>query len=249
MPTVGPKIASRSLFATVLTTEITHEPHAITGSHPAAPRSSEVRFINFGPIQVDLQREVIRRNGSPIRLSGKAYSILLAFLERPGEIVTRESLYERLWPSGLEIDRHSNLSSTIKKLRRSLGDSRLRPLYIETVTRRGYRFVAHPQPSDRSEEVYVSNAIQLSTASLQRLVPGFQIAAKPGFRLVLYILGIILIGSLMGAGIWMTAWISYRHHAPAGAPCSLVRWRWQEHLTNSDEVRHDPWFPYVHRST
>jgi DNA-binding winged helix-turn-helix (wHTH) protein len=199
-----------------MTTEITQESHPRAGTRPVLPKPSELRYVSFGAIQVDLQKEEVAKDGSRIRLSGNAYFILLALLERPGEIVSRESLYQLLWQSEPDIDKHSNLNTTINKLRQSLGDSALRPLYIETIPRRGYVFIAHPQASNRPDEVLASNTTQTNTSSLNRSVPQeFETAAKSAFPMIAYIVGLILIGSLLGAGIWMAAWISYQHHAPS----------------------------------
>src|SRR5258708_39068493 len=148
-----------------MTPEITQECHATTRHSPTVPRPSTPRYVSFGTVQIDLQNEAVTKDGSRITLSGKAYRILLALLERPGEIVTRESLYQRLWPSELDIDKHSNLNTTINKLRRSLGDSSLRPISIETIQRRGYVFIAHAQALDRPHEAFVSNTDQKTNSN------------------------------------------------------------------------------------
>ena len=176
-----------------------------------------MRYVRFGAIQVDLQREAVTKDGSPVKLSGKAYYILHALMERPGQIVTREFLCQRLWPSefDIDIDKDSNLNTTVNKLRRSLGDSSLKPLYIETIPRRGYIFRARPQASSRPIEAVVLTT-QTSTSSLNRSVlPAFEAAAKSAFPSIAYVVGLILIGSLVGAGIWMAAWITYQHHVPS----------------------------------
>jgi DNA-binding winged helix-turn-helix (wHTH) protein len=197
-----------------MTTEITQESQPRASTHSALPTPSKRRYVSFGAVQVDLLKEAVTKDGSRIKLPRKAYSVLLALLERPGEIVTRESLYQRLWPPELNIDKHTNLNMTINKLRRSLGDSSLKPLYIETIPRRGYVFVAHPQASDRPGEVLVSNITQTNTSSLhQSEAQAFEAVAKPAFSWIAQVVGLILIGVLFGAGIWIAAWISYQHHA------------------------------------
>jgi DNA-binding winged helix-turn-helix (wHTH) protein len=197
-------------------TEITQEFPQGAETRPAFPKPFELRYVRFGAIQMDLQKETVTKDGSRIRLSGNAYFILLALLERPGEIVTRESLYQCLWPSELGINKQSNLTVTINRLRRSLGDSSQSPLYIETISRRGYVFIAHPQASDRPDGVVVPDAIQTKPFSLYQSVPqASETTAKSAFPMIAYIVGLILIGSMLGAGIWMAAWISYQHHAPS----------------------------------
>ena len=199
-----------------MTTLITHETDPRADTRRVLPRPSQLRYISFDGIQVDLQRETVTKESSPIKVSGNAYFILLVFLERPGQIVTRDSLCQGLWPSDSEIEKYSNLNTTINKLRRSLGDSSVKPLYIKTIPRRGYVFIEHPRASDRPVEVVASHTTQTNTASLNRSAhQGFETVAQSGFPSIVSIVGLILIGSLLGAGIWMAAWITYQHHAPS----------------------------------
>lgn len=105
----------------------------------AAPPPS--RYLCFGEFQLDTQRELLFKDGSKVRLPGKVFQTLLALLEKPGEVVTREALRERLWPEGTFVNYDANVNTTVNKLRLVLGDSPDQPAYIETIPRLGYCFV------------------------------------------------------------------------------------------------------------
>src|SRR5215470_2037960 len=98
--------------------------------------------VSFGPFEVDLRTQEVRRQGVSVRLSGQPFEILEMLLSRPGGLVTREELQERLWPDASLIDSTHGLNAAINKLREALGDSAITPQYVETLPRRGYRFIA-----------------------------------------------------------------------------------------------------------
>ena len=102
------------------------------------PRS---RYLCFGQFQVDLQREELFKDGSRIHVPSKVYQVLLALLEKPGEIVTRDDLRSRLWPSGTFVNYDANVNTSVNKLRLLLGDSPDTPTFVETIPRQGYCFV------------------------------------------------------------------------------------------------------------
>jgi DNA-binding winged helix-turn-helix (wHTH) protein len=102
------------------------EPDAQT--HRRSLEPSGGRYIRLGPIQVDLQKEEVTKNGSRLKLSGKPYRALVALLERPEQIVTRDTICACLWPSNKSVEYNSNVNTTINKLRRALGDSSETPL-------------------------------------------------------------------------------------------------------------------------
>jgi len=108
-------------------------------------------IVRFGPFEADLAAGQLRKHGLRIRVQDQPFSILCAFLERPGEVVTREQLRQRLWTEGTFVDFDNSLNAAINKLREALGDSADNPRYVETLPRRGYRFVAPIQRDVRSE--------------------------------------------------------------------------------------------------
>src|SRR5664279_3583351 len=97
--------------------------------------------IRFGPFEVDLQAGELRKGGLKLKLSGQPFQVLTILLERPGEVVTREELQKRLWPDTF-VDVDHSLNTAINKIREVLGDSAETPRFVETVPRRGYRFIA-----------------------------------------------------------------------------------------------------------
>lgn len=94
----------------------------------------------FGDFAFDDGRRSLKKGGQPVRLTGQAVDLLCLFLEQPGQLVTREEIEGRLWPDrNVEVDH--NLDVVVSRLRTVLGDKGASPRYIETVPRRGYRFV------------------------------------------------------------------------------------------------------------
>lgn len=95
----------------------------------------------FGPFEVDLAGRRLLKRGMPIALREQSFQVLAALIEQPGEIVTREELRKRLWPSDTFVDFEVALNSAVSRLRDALGDSADSPSFIETIPKRGYRFV------------------------------------------------------------------------------------------------------------
>ena len=96
----------------------------------------------FGTFEVDLRARELRKGGIRIRLQDQPFEILAMLIERPGEVVTRDELRERLWPAGTFVDFEHSLNAAIKRLRGALGDDADNPRFVETLHRRGYRFIA-----------------------------------------------------------------------------------------------------------
>src|ERR1017187_7160552 len=100
------------------------------------------RIFRFGLFEADAGRSTLRRGGSRVRLQEQPFRVLIWLLERPGEIITREELRHQLWPEGTFVDFDGSLNVILKKLRAALDDDSDNPRFIETVPRRGYRFIA-----------------------------------------------------------------------------------------------------------
>lgn len=100
------------------------------------------RIVQFGLFELDLDAGELRKSGVRIKLQEQPFQILAVLLERPGEIVTREQLQRKLWPQDTFVDFDLSLNSAVKKLRQALGDDSENPRFIETLYRRGYRFLA-----------------------------------------------------------------------------------------------------------
>src|ERR1700733_15539634 len=103
---------------------------------------SPVRWVRFGVFEVDLRAGELRKKGVKIRLQGQPYMLLVTLLKEHGEVVTREQLRKALWPEDTFVDFDHSLGTAINKLREVLGDSASNPRFVETLHRRGYRFIA-----------------------------------------------------------------------------------------------------------
>jgi DNA-binding winged helix-turn-helix (wHTH) protein len=99
------------------------------------------RFVRFGTFEIELPTGEIRKGGLKVKLTGQPFQVLAILLERPGQVVTREELHKRLWPDTF-VDVELNLNTAINKIREVLGDSAESPRFVETLPRRGYRFIA-----------------------------------------------------------------------------------------------------------
>jgi TolB-like protein/Tfp pilus assembly protein PilF len=97
--------------------------------------------VHFGVFEVDLRARELRKQGVKLKLQEQPLEVLKALLEKPGEIVTREELQQKIWPSDTFVDFDHGLYNAIKRLREALGDSAETPQYVETLARRGYRFI------------------------------------------------------------------------------------------------------------
>ena len=96
----------------------------------------------FGPFELNTGEESLARNGTRVKVQDLPYRLLVMLLERPGEIVTREEVRQRLWPENTFVEFDNSLGVAIRKVRDALNDDAEAPRYVETVPRRGYRFLA-----------------------------------------------------------------------------------------------------------
>jgi Tol biopolymer transport system component/DNA-binding winged helix-turn-helix (wHTH) protein len=115
------------------------EPSVTNGSPPA---SSASRSVRFGSFDVDLRAGELRKNGVKIRLQGQPLEVLALLLEKPGQVVTREELQQKLWAGDTFVDFEHGLNKAISRVREALSDEADNPRFIETLPRRGYRFIA-----------------------------------------------------------------------------------------------------------
>jgi len=139
------------------------------------PLSSEVRSAyRFGVFELDAETGELRRNGIKLKLQDQPYQVLLKLLERAGHTVTREQLRSTLWQDDTFVDFETGLNTIIKRLRETLGDSAENPAFIETVPKRGYRFIAPVTTPDSGPE---SLADKANPGSRVRLSTVLQLAA------------------------------------------------------------------------
>jgi DNA-binding winged helix-turn-helix (wHTH) protein/tetratricopeptide (TPR) repeat protein len=111
---------------------------------------SPTNTVRFGPFQLDLRAAELHNNGTKIKLPEQSFQILVELVERPGEVITREELRQRLWHSDTFVDFEHSLNTAVRRLRQALGESAENPLYIETLPRHGYRLIV---PVERLEPV------------------------------------------------------------------------------------------------
>jgi cholera toxin transcriptional activator len=108
----------------------------------AASGNSSGKIVRFGVFELDLAAGELRKNSVKLRLQEQPFQVLALLLERAGDVVTREELQLKLWPADTFVDFDHSLNTAVNKLREALGDSASSPRYIETLARRGYRFIA-----------------------------------------------------------------------------------------------------------
>src|SRR5688572_16088667 len=144
--------------------------------------------VRFGPYEADLKTGELRKNSRVVRLQEQPFQLLAALLVRAGEVVTREELRERLWPSDSFGDFDHGLNTAINKVREALGDSAAKARFIETLPKRGYRFM-YP----------IETALAPSAADKVRLEP--QPGSKP--RFLLTVAAIVAITAASLGALWM----------------------------------------------
>jgi cholera toxin transcriptional activator len=109
------------------------------------PPAANARLYRFGVYEADVRSGELRKNGLKLKVQEQPFQVLAMLLERPGEVVTRDELRQRLWPADTFVDFDHSLNTAINKLREALGDSAANPRFIETLAKRGYRFLAPVQ--------------------------------------------------------------------------------------------------------
>jgi DNA-binding winged helix-turn-helix (wHTH) protein len=108
------------------------------------------RRYRFGAFEADASTGELRRQGIRIRLNAQPFQVLLALLRRPGELLTREEISRELWPDGTFVDYEHGVNSAVNRIREALGDTAGSPRFVETLARRGYRFVAPVEQIEQS---------------------------------------------------------------------------------------------------
>ena len=157
----------------------------ITGSD--GPR----RIVRFGVFEFDQRAGELRKHGLRIKLQGQPVNVLVILLERPGEVVTRDELQKRLWSADTYVDFEHSLNAAVKRLRAALGDSAEAPRFVETLPRRGYRFIAPlsqpaarvPQAAAQDQKPAGRRIFVLAAAAMVVIVLLITIGLKlPGLR-------------------------------------------------------------------
>src|SRR5215469_5635216 len=161
-----------------------------------APSAPTPRVVRFGVFELDLDCRELRKSGVKIKLQEQPFLILAVLLERPGTIVTREELHKKLWPEDTFVDFDLNLNSAVKKLRQSLNDDSENPRFVETLYRRGYRFIAPVNGIHSAEQTQVPES-QPQLAAVDR-------AQIPSRSKTIFILtGAAVALGLICAALWL----------------------------------------------
>ncbi len=168
----------------------------------------EVREYRFGPFRADVGTGELWNNGNRVKIQEQPFHVLVALLERPGEMVSREGLQQRLWPADTFGEFDVGLNVAIKKLRDALGDSAEHPQYVETLSRRGYRFVAPVEALDGLRTADSAPSPPLVAASDQ--TPPLPRPALRGWRRV------ALVGTVLAVAVGVYTWLS--RPAPVAFP-------------------------------
>ncbi len=161
-----------------------------------SPSHNGFHKVRFGEFEADLRTGEIRKAGSRVKLQDQPFKVLQILLENPGNVVSREELQSRIWPDDSYGDFDHAVNVAVGKLRMALGDSAENPLFIETVPRRGYRFVASVEspPAHPPAKPPIAAAADGDRKSAGKLPPR---------RLLWVSLAIVMCAALLAAGVWL----------------------------------------------
>jgi TolB-like protein/DNA-binding winged helix-turn-helix (wHTH) protein/tetratricopeptide (TPR) repeat protein len=173
--------------------------------------------MRFGPFEADVRTGDLRKGGLPLRLRGRPFEILTLLLAQPGELVTRDELREKLWSADTFVDFDHGLNTAVNRLREALGDSAESPRFVETVPRRGYRFVAPVINLDAPPPPPAAPAPSPPVLPEQRVAPQ---PVKPTRRRGPLVVGLAL-AALMAVGS-LLALRGREAHRPTDGPTRLA---------------------------
>lgn len=176
------------------------------------PQPVPARYAHFRGFVADFERAELYQNGQRVKVQAKLFQALVLLLRRAGDVVSREEVRRQLWPENFLINLDANVNTTINKLRQVLGDSPESPLYIETIPRRGYSFVAIVEFSDVPSEapLEVANKKSAEAQHASGIEPvlsdrRFYVAA----RVVSLLFGGMILGALLTFA-WFFSQAKYR---------------------------------------
>jgi eukaryotic-like serine/threonine-protein kinase len=151
------------------------------------------RRTRFGAFEVDLRSGELRKHGIRLKVQDQPFQLLAILLEHPGDVVTREELRQKLWPADTFVDFDTGLNSAIKKLREALGDSAEEPRYVETLPKRGYRFIAHVENGDAP----APNSVEPPVAAVLPAMPGSEPPKKRRFIVAAGVAAFLIVATLV----------------------------------------------------
>lgn len=183
-----------------------------------ATPSLPARYARFGKFQIDSERLELFHDGERVRMQAKVYQTLMLLVGRAGNIVTREEVGRRLWPDRLPLSLDANVNTAMNKLRQGLGDSKENPVYIETIPRRGYCFIAPLEFSDLAAPVAAAPGKSAETTVETTRSEAHSRQLSHTLSVALRVVGLLVAGMVMGALLTL-AWFSFynRNHKPLTA--------------------------------
>src|ERR1700674_3240220 len=116
-------------------------------------------LLRFGGFEFDLSLRELRKGGTRLRVPDQSLAILAMLLDRPGELVTREEIEARLWPDGTVVEFENSINAAMKRRREALSDDAAKPRFIETLPRKGYRFIGKLETAAQRSPLLVSGAV------------------------------------------------------------------------------------------
>ena len=172
------------------------------------------RILRFSVFEVDLAACELRKHGLRIKLAEQPFQVLALLLEKPGEIVTRDELHSRLWQADTFVDFDHGLNNAVMRVREALGDSSETPRYVETVPRRGYRFIAQvtgsavsipatteSEPESRTVPTEVTSQLAEQVAGEANSEPASGRRRLSGIRLMILAAAVLVVMGLLAAAV------------------------------------------------
>jgi DNA-binding winged helix-turn-helix (wHTH) protein len=160
-----------------------------------------VRLARFAAFELDLVTGELRRGGTRVRLQEQPFRVLALLVQRAGDLVTRDELHAQLWPEAVYVDFDHGLNKAVAKIRLALGDRAESPTFVETLERRGYRFIAAVE-AIRTRATTPQLAPRLAVRRLQW-----------GDRAIVLAEGTVVVGRDPAADVWVDSSVVSRHHA------------------------------------
>ncbi len=190
------------------------------------------QLVRFADFEVDLRAGQLRKQGRKIRLQEQPFRLLTVLLESTGEVVTREELRGRLWPADTFVDFDHRLAAAVSKLRDALADSAENPRFVETIGRRGYRFMVPVESAERvpadgqrrrhEEQVPAAQMNSVQTASSDRFAAPHPATQSRNKRWVLFSVAIVAVLIVTGIAITRTPYLIRRKITQPATPRSLA---------------------------
>src|SRR5581483_5303449 len=163
------------------------------------------RVVRFGLFELDLDARELRKSGVRIKLQEQPFQILAMLVGRPGAIVTRDELQRTLWPGDTFVDFDLSLNSAVKKLRQALNDDSENPRFVETLYRRGYRFIAPVSGAPNPEQIPLVEIGSLSAASAEPMSSRAASDVSTRRKRSIFYLAILLLLFIVGAAAYWLA--------------------------------------------